>query len=208
MKRILLAAALCAASPAYGQSALEFAATGMGRSISVAPQKMNKRFARRLIRSESMLAGVYAPLADKAREIEASCGSRVISGVRHTRVRGSGRWSLHASGKAIDMAGNPGCIYAHLRGWRGGYSTDYGRVKHVHISLGGREDGARFAHYSGRRRYAWRRTRAARVLLLARSSSEYQHSPGRARHHRTSCRWQAALPGRPSSPRRRESGLT
>lgn len=157
MKRLVLTVALLVASTAvHAQTALEFAITGMGRSISVAPQKINKRFARRLIRSESMLAGVYAPLADKAREIEASCGSRVISGVRHTRVRGSGRWSLHASGKAIDMAGNPGCIYAHLRGWRGGYSADYGRVRHVHISLGGREDGSRFAHYSGRRRYASR----------------------------------------------------
>lgn len=156
MKRLILAAALCAASPVHAQTALEFAATGMGRSISVAPQKINKRFARRLIRSESMLAGVYAPLADKAREIEASCGSRVISGVRHTRVRGSGRWSLHSSGHAIDIAGNPGCIYARLRGFRGGYSIDYGRVLHVHISLGGGEDGARFAHYSSRRRYAFR----------------------------------------------------
>lgn len=33
MKRILFAAALCAASPAHAQSALEYAATGMGRVI-------------------------------------------------------------------------------------------------------------------------------------------------------------------------------
>jgi hypothetical protein len=164
MKRILLAAALCAASPAVNaQSALEFAAQGMGqakdnaRSLSYgSAKKRMDRFSRRLIRSESMLSGVYGPLADKAREIEGSCGSRVISGRRHTRVAGTRRWSLHASGHAVDMAGNPGCIYAHLRGFAGGYSTDYGRVKHVHISLGGREDGARFAHYSGRRRYAGR----------------------------------------------------
>lgn len=104
------------------------------------------------------LRGVYRPLAAKAREIAADCGSRVVSGVRHTRVAGTRRWSLHASGHAVDMQGNPGCIYAHLRGWSGGYSTDYGRVRHVHISLGGREDGARFAH-RGRRhhhRYASR----------------------------------------------------
>ncbi len=104
------------------------------------------------------LRGVYAPLAAKAREIAAACGSRVVSGVRHTRVAGTRRMSLHASGHAVDMQGNPACIYAHLRGWAGGYSTDYGRVRHVHISLGGREDGARFAH-RGRRhhhRYASR----------------------------------------------------
>lgn len=114
--------------------------------------KIDRRFARRVVRSESSLAGVYAPLAAKAREIQASCGASVISGVRHTRVRGTGRWSLHASGHAVDMRGNPSCIYAHLRGWQGGYSTDYGRVEHVHISLGGREDGLRFAHGGGRRR--------------------------------------------------------
>lgn len=148
-------------SPASAQvsapSALEYAAAGMGRSTMIAPPAINKRFARRLIRSESNLAGVYAPLAAKAREIEAACGSRVISGRRHTRVAGTRRWSLHASGHAVDMAGNPSCIYARLRGWSGGYSTDYRRVRHVHVSLGGREDGLRFVHRSGRRvRYAHR----------------------------------------------------
>jgi len=158
LKRLILAAALCAASPAaHAQSALEWAAGGMGRSTMIAPPAINKRFARRLIRSESNLAGVYAPLAAKAREIEAACGSRVISGRRHTRVAGTRRWSLHASGHAVDMAGNPSCIYARLRGWSGGYSTDYRRVRHVHVSFGGREDGLRFVHRSGRRvRYAHR----------------------------------------------------
>lgn len=104
------------------------------------------------------LAGVYAPLAAKARQIVSECGSTVISGVRHTKVAGTSHWSLHASGRAVDMRGNPGCIYAHLSGWPGGYSTDYGRVLHVHISLGGREDGLRFAHHHVHRhkRYARR----------------------------------------------------
>lgn len=97
------------------------------------------------------LAGVYAPLASKAREIASGCGSAVVSGVRHTRVAGTRRLSQHASGRAVDMQGNPSCIYAHLRGWPGGYTTDYGRVRHVHISLGGSEDGLRFAH-GGRHR--------------------------------------------------------
>lgn len=164
MKRILLAAALCAASPAYGQSALDWAVSGMGqakdnaRSLSYGSAKKRiDRFSRRLARSESMLSGVYGPLAAKAMEIEAACGSRVISGVRRgARVAGTRRLSLHHSGHAVDMAGNPRCIYAHLKGFVGGYSTDYGRVSHVHISLGGREDGVRFAHYTGRRRYASR----------------------------------------------------
>ncbi len=158
--RVAFIASALAASPAYAQSALEYAASGMGQANMQKAHngpRISKRFSRRLIRSEGMLAGVYGPLAAKAMEIEAACGSRVISGVRHTRVRGSGRWSLHASGRAVDMAGNPRCIYAHLKGFAGGYSTDYGRVAHVHISLGGREDGLRFAHYRPRRhRYAWR----------------------------------------------------
>lgn len=136
---------------ASAQAALEWAAQGMGQTRAQAAQ-VDRRFARRLIRAEGRLSGVYGPLAMKAREISAACGSRVISGVRHTRVAGTRHMSLHASGRAVDMQGNPACIYARLRGWSGGYSTDYGRVRHVHISLGGREDGVRFAH-RGRRTY-------------------------------------------------------
>jgi len=104
------------------------------------------------------LSGVSAPLAAKARQIVSACGSTVISGLRHTRVAGTGRMSLHASGRAVDLRGNPACIYGHLAGWPGGYSTDYGRVLHVHVSLGGREDGIRFAHHHVQRhaRYARR----------------------------------------------------
>ena len=150
-------------APVRAQSAQEWAVQGMGNTPHTNPPsqggRVNKRFARRVMRTESRLAGVYAPLAAKAREIESACGSIVISGRRHTRVAGTRRWSLHASGHAVDMRGDPGCIYARLRGFAGGYSTDYGRVRHVHISLGGREDGLRFAHHRGRRhhhRYASR----------------------------------------------------
>lgn len=104
--------------------------------------------------SVAPLAGVVAPLAAKAREIAAACGSRVISAVRFTRIAGTGgRLSLHASGRAVDIAGSPACIYAHLRGWPGGVSVDYGRVRHVHISYapGGAEWGVRFNHYRKRR---------------------------------------------------------
>ena len=102
-----------------------------------------------------LLRGIYSPLANKVREICSVCGSTVISGVRHTRVAGSGRWSLHTSGNAVDIRGNPRCIYSQLQGFPGGYSTDYGRVNHVHISLGGREDGLRFAHGGhGHKHYA------------------------------------------------------
>lgn len=108
----------------------------------------------------SSASGIVGPLAAKVAEIQSACGSRVISGVRHTRIAGTRRLSLHASGKAVDMAGDPRCIYMHLAGWQGGYSTDYGRVRHVHISYdpdGGREMGIRFRH--GSHRYAHRHHR-------------------------------------------------
>ena len=107
--------------------------------------------------------GVRPELAALARDLAASCGSRGISGYRHTHVAGTRRWSLHAFGKAIDVAGNPTCVYSHLRSWPGGVSIDYGRVQHVHISYdpeSGREMGIRFAHY-GHRRYAHRHGRRA-----------------------------------------------
>jgi hypothetical protein len=99
---------------------------------------------------------IVSALAAKVREISSSCGSSVISSVRHTHIANTRTMSLHASGQAVDMKGNPRCIYQHLSGWPGGYSTDYGRVQHVHISYsaGGREWGIRFAH-GGHHRFAY-----------------------------------------------------
>jgi hypothetical protein len=103
--------------------------------------------------AQARAAGLVPPLAAKAAEIVAACGSQIISAVRHTYIAGTRRISLHASGEAVDLRGNPSCIYAHLKGWPGGYSTDYGRARHVHVSYssGGREWGVRFAHGGGRR---------------------------------------------------------
>ena len=110
------------------------------------------------------LGGVRPALAAKARDIQRACGSRVVSGVRRTLVAGTRRLSLHASGRAVDLAGNPRCIYARLRGWPGGVTTDYGRVLHVHVSWGGREHGRRFAHrHVGRERVAHRHVGRARA---------------------------------------------
>jgi hypothetical protein len=109
------------------------------------------------------MSGVVPALAAKVAQIQSVCpGAHVISTVRHTRIRGSGRLSLHATGEAVDMRGNPSCVYAQLRDWPGGYSTDYGRAQHIHISLAanGREAGLRFTHGGGRghrhRRFAKR----------------------------------------------------
>ena len=108
------------------------------------------------------MSGIVPALAAKVAQIQSACaGAHVISAVRHTRIRGSRHMSLHSTGEAVDMRGNPSCIYAQLRDWPGGYSTDYGRVQHVHISLAanGREAGLRFTHGGGRghrHRYARR----------------------------------------------------
>src|SRR5207253_1691857 len=77
---------------------------------------------------------------------------------------GRGIRSNHPIGRAVDMRGNPGCIYAHLKGWPGGYSTDYAAVAHVHISYnpGGQEWGLHFAHNGGGHSYARYASRAMR----------------------------------------------
>jgi hypothetical protein len=116
------------------------------------------------------LSDLTPTLAKKVSEITSACGSRLISGYRPgARVAGSGHPSLHSlyPSRAADLSGNPACIYAHLQAWAGGYSTDYGRVRHVHISysppgtgyLAGREWHARFVHGGGHHRFTQRHHR-------------------------------------------------
>lgn len=118
-----------------------------------------KGYAKHVARTGTKdLSGYPEPLVAKVREIENACGSKVISAYRPgARVRGSGRLSLHAVRRAVDMQGNPACMQSHLVGWRGGASTDYSGIKpnHIHISYepGGREWGSRFAHYAKRKRH-------------------------------------------------------
>jgi hypothetical protein len=117
-------------------------------------------------------------LAKKVSEILSACGARLISGYRPgARIAGSGHPSLHSlyPSRAADLSGNPHCIYGHLEAWAGGYSTDYGHVRHVHISysppgtgyLAGHEWHARFVHYGsgrhggGHHRFTQRRRRYA-----------------------------------------------
>ncbi len=113
--------------------------------------------------SEGYSAGLVGPLQTKLASIQTACpGTHAISGIRHTRIAGTRRMSLHAQGKAVDVRGPYGCIYAQLKGWSGGYSTDAGRVQHIHISYDdgdGREMGQRFAHGGGRR-HSWRESYA------------------------------------------------
>jgi hypothetical protein len=101
---------------------------------------------------------VTPTLADKAREIMRECGSVVVSAVSPR-----GNRSNHPIGRAVDLRGNPKCIYVKLKGWPGGVSTDYASAPggpHVHVSYnpGGQEWGLRFAHRRApqRARYAHR----------------------------------------------------
>jgi hypothetical protein len=113
-----------------------------------------------------MVAGLVGPLAAKVAQIQAACGSSMVSGVRHTRIAGTRTTSLHSYGKAADLAGNPACIYAQLTGWPGGYSIDYARVRHVHLSWdpdGRREWGVRFRHGGGRHHHAKRHAHRQRL---------------------------------------------
>ena len=121
-------------------------------ALAYAPATVPVERESRTTASTSM-AGVVPALAAKVAQIQSACpGANVISSIRHTRIRGSGRLSLHATGEAVDMRGNPSCVYGQLRDWPGGYSTDYGRVQHIHISLAanGREAGLRFTHGGGK----------------------------------------------------------
>jgi hypothetical protein len=124
------------------------------RSIDIEMKRLRVRPGRR-----DPTASVTTTLAGKVDELKSVCGARVVSGIRHTMIAGTRRLSLHATGNAVDMAGDSACIYRNLIGWPGGYSTDYTRMRHVHISLdvaGGREMGLRFRH--GQTRRHWRRS--------------------------------------------------
>lgn len=118
--------------------------------------KSEKRRVLSTGRNSVSLSGITPPLAAKAREIQAACGSKVVSAIRRgARVYGGSR-SNHASGRAVDLQGNPSCIYAHVRDWPGGVSTDYATAPggpHVHLSYnpGGMEWGLRFRHRHARK---------------------------------------------------------
>lgn len=116
----------------------------------------------RQVRHHRSYRGYPAPLLAKVRQIRRRCGSRIGRGyVRGARVAGTGRVSNHALHRAFDVSGNPRCIYRLLRGWPGGYSTDYWSAPggpHVHISYNRRKEwGARFRHRHRRHARRWRR---------------------------------------------------
>jgi hypothetical protein len=150
--------ARCEAAPRASAVAARAIPAKRIRTAARAPRENVSRETPRVIgRNSISLAGITPPLAAKAQEIVSTCGSKIVSSIRRgARVYGGSR-SNHASGRAVDLQGNPACIYASLRGWPGGVSTDYSSApggKHVHVSYnpGGMEWGLRFRHRHYRRR--------------------------------------------------------
>lgn len=78
--------------------------------------------------------------------LQRECGAKIGPRVVAKNVAGTRMRSCHATGEAVDVTGNYACIYRVLRGWPGGYTTDAGRCKHVHVSSCRREWGLRFKH--------------------------------------------------------------
>ena len=98
------------------------------------------------VRSVSLKGIISVELIAKTQEIVSKCGSVVVSARSRRGYR-----SNHPIGRAVDIRGNPKCIYEQLAGWPGGVSTDYSSAPggpHVHVSYnpGGQEWGLRFRH--------------------------------------------------------------
>jgi len=124
----------------------------VGHRAAPAKRYANHHLRRTAKYGTSPLGCLPAELRTKVVELVEVCGSHIIRTYTPGAVIfGTNYPSEHAHCRAADLDGNPGCIYAHLRGFRGGYSTDYARMAHVHISWhpGGIEQGARFVHGGG-----------------------------------------------------------
>lgn len=79
--------------------------------------------------------------------LQSKCGAKVISSFRANARTPFGVTSCHATGQAVDMTGNYGCMYRLLaQHHKGGYTLDAGRCKHIHISWCKMEWGMRFNH--------------------------------------------------------------
>ena len=113
------------------------------------------------------LGSIPGPLLAKVQELKAACGAVVVSAHRAGARTPSGHVSNHALGKAVDLRGNARCMYARLKGWRGGMSTDYHGAPggpHIHLSYnpGGMEWGLKFSHRRGSYAYSAARKKSKR----------------------------------------------
>jgi hypothetical protein len=155
------------AGAAAGRHAQTVQPSGWGYQAASRPRHA-VRYARHRPRRSAQydtaaLVCLPAELRAKVAEIIGACGTHVLrTFTPGALIAGTRHLSEHAFCRAADLAGNPACIYAHLRGFRGGVSTDYGRMRHVHVSWhpGGWEQGVRFVHGGG-----YRTTRIAAALF-------------------------------------------
>jgi len=120
------------------------------------------------IKTVVSLAGINSELVGFVRKVQSQCGPvTVISGFRRSGVPGT----CHAFRQALDyQIKDPACALKVARQFRGGHSVDYygvqaisrGMPAHFHVSVCGREMGARFSHRGS--------ARAARVRQAARAA--------------------------------------
>lgn len=114
MKHILLTVTLSAVSPAYGQTALEFATAGMGTRVPpLAEERINAKVSRRLERSE---VAVTSPLDIRTAPQMVADADRFVGTRNPYRFRGPGckvfvnmiarrnGYYANSSARAIDVA--------------------------------------------------------------------------------------------------------
>ena len=159
MKRKLLAFAICLAflSPTQESKAqydgslpsvFQFEAWAKKRHAKTYRKKRyvaNRRYKARSYRV-SRSSGGSASLSGIVARLRSQCGAKVISSHRPGSRTPGGQQSCHATGQAVDMTGNYACMYGVLKSWPGGYTTDAGRCRHIHISSCKMEWGMRFNH--------------------------------------------------------------
>lgn len=162
MKRLVLVASIVTlsllpgASPSLAQYDGSFTnvyayqawieASAAKKKRSYARHYKKKRYAKRAKRASGEGYSGGASLGGIVSTLQAKCGAKVISSHRAGSRTPGGQQSCHATGQAVDMTGNYACMYSVLRSWPGGYTTDAGRCKHIHISSCKMEYGMRFNH--------------------------------------------------------------
>jgi hypothetical protein len=143
---------LASAASAYVRHRHHHHAAAVAASHAQIKHHASRRQRHFVHRDVAPLGCLPAELRAKVVEIVGACGTHIIrTFTPGAIIAGTSHLSEHAFCRAADLAGNPICIYAHLRGFRGGYSIDYGRMRHVHVSWhpGGWEQGVRFVHGGG-----------------------------------------------------------
>jgi hypothetical protein len=111
------------------------------------------------------------------RKAAAQCGITIDNTWRKNARKPNGRPSLHASWRAADITSKDyPCVMRVLTDWPGCLSTDWRRMKHIHIddSHYGAKPRCRFTHVAEGKRHGHFRSSFART-------NEAAHAPHRTR---------------------------